>query len=139
MWRNSNFFDSGRVDEFRITEQFNIKNSPHSVRYGHRFRAEQRISSVLTIHRLRYRFAIDFPLEGKTLDIGESYMLFSMETLASFSTSLKPFYDLRLRGGIGWRLNQRSNLQISIEYRIGDYTRIAEDVFLLETALNLGL
>ncbi|MGB5237631.1 MAG: DUF2490 domain-containing protein [Flavobacteriaceae bacterium] len=139
MWRNSNLFDNGQVDEFRITEQFNIRNSPHSVRYGHRFRAEQRISSVLTIYRFRYRFAIDFPLEGKTLDIGESYMLWSVENLASFSNSIKPFYDLRLRGGIGWRLSQRSNLQISLEYRMVDYTRVVLDVFLLETTLNLGL
>ena len=139
LWRNSKIFNEDRVDEYRITEQYNITLTPLVVRFGHRLRAEQRISSVRTIHRFRYRFAIDFPLAGEKLDVGESYALASIESLLSVARTAQAAYDLRLRGGWGWRLSPKSNLQMTLEYRLLNYTRMVDHVLLLETALNLGL
>ena len=139
MWRNSNLFDDGRLNEFRITQQYNITSSPTKFRYGHRFRSEQRLFSGLSIFRFRYRLALDFPLQGEVLDVGESYSIFGAEVLLSTASALDPIYDLRLRGGMGWRVSPKSKLQFVIEYRIIDYTDDIRHVLLLETALNLGL
>ena len=72
LWRNSKIFDDARSNEFRITEQYNIISRPLTIRYAHRIRAEQRIFPNLTIHRFRYRFGLDFPLQGQKLDVGEA-------------------------------------------------------------------
>ena len=61
-------FDEGS-NELRFTEQFNYKHQKLSFRYGHRFRAEQRILETRTVFRQRYRFSIDFPLNGEKLNI----------------------------------------------------------------------
>lgn len=139
MWRNSKLFDDMRLNEFRLTQQYNITSSPTKFRYGHRFRSEQRLFSGLTIFRFRYRLALDFPLEGDVLDVGETYSVFGVEPVLSLASALEPIYDLRLRGGMGWRISPKSKLQFVLEYRLVDYTSDTDHVLLLETALNLGL
>jgi hypothetical protein len=63
---------------------------------GYRVRAEQRITDKPTIHRFRYRFAIDFPLQGEALDVGERYAVFSAKSLLSVAKALLPEYDQRV-------------------------------------------
>ena len=139
MWRNSKLFDDGRLNEFRLTQQYNITSSPTKYRYGHRFRSEQRLFSGLTIFRFRYRLALDFPLQGDVLDVGETYSVFGTEALLSVASALEPIYDLRLRGGLGWRLSPKSKLQFVLEYRLINYTSDTSHALLLETLLNLGI
>lgn len=139
LWRNSKVFEDEKFNEFRLTEQYNIILKPHNLRFGHRIRAEQRFSSLINIYRFRYRFAIDFPLQGSQVDIGETYMLWSIENLWSVSSSLKPIYGLRFRGGLGWQLSMGSTLQFVIEYRLQNFTSFVDHIVLLETALNLRL
>ena len=59
MWRQSEDFELGTFNEFRLTQKFSLVRRPGKVRLGHRVMAEQRISSALTIFRFRYRFAAD--------------------------------------------------------------------------------
>ena len=139
MWRNLKLFDDDRLNEFRLTQQYNITSSPTKFRYGHRFRSEQRLFSGLTVFRFRYRLALDFPLQGDVLDVGESFSVFGVETLLSTASSLEPFYTLRLRSGLGWRISPESKFQFVLEYRLIDYTRDTSHALLLETALILGL
>ena len=139
MWRNSKWFDDFRLNEFRITQQYNITTSPTKFRYGHRFRTEQRLFSGLTVFRFRYRLALDFPLQGEKLDVGESYAILGAEALLSLASSIDPLYNLRIRSGMGWRYSPKSKIQFVLEYRLIDYTNITSHALLLETALNLGL
>ncbi len=70
LYRFRETFDGG-ANELRLTQQYNIQSSPYVVRYGHRLRSEQRITAAKTTHRFRYRFSLDFPLQGEKLDVGE--------------------------------------------------------------------
>ena len=138
-WRNSRIFEQDNFNEFRITEEYNLRYRPRIIRYGHRFRVEQRLSSRSTVHRFRYRITADFPLEGDILDVGESYMVWGLENLLSVGKSRSSAYTIRFRGGIGWRLSLKTNLQFLLEYRLRDYTHSSDHIFVLETLLNLRL
>lgn len=127
-------FEPDRSNELRFTEQFNLTDKFGAVRIGNRFRAEQRITPDLTVHRFRYRLAIDFPLSGETLDVGEAYFVASTEGLLSVAKSIKPEWDQRLTGNFGWLLNAETKVQMGLEYRIEDYGQQPENVvFLLMT------
>lgn len=139
LWRCLEIFDDDSVNEIRLTEQYNINSRANVIRFGYRFRAEQRFNSIRNIYRFRNRIALDFPLQGETLDIGESYFLGSLENVLSVAQSLEPFHALRFRGGLGWQLSQKSKLQFVLQYRLNNLTRNAFHVLLLETTLILGL
>ncbi|WP_299098527.1 DUF2490 domain-containing protein [uncultured Winogradskyella sp.] len=104
-------------DELRLVQQFNYTKKKNAIRFGHRFRTEQRFLKDLTILRTRYRFAIDFPLNGEKLDIGEPYLVASMEGLLSTSSKLKPELDHRATYQMGWLLSKKSKFQFGFEYR----------------------
>jgi hypothetical protein len=128
-------FDNGN-DELRLTQQFNFKKRAYVVRYGHRFRLEQRIFSNLTIIRYRYRFALDFPLNGEKLDIGEGYFIGSMEALLSQSSKLKPELDHRTTINFGWLLTEQLKLQLGLEYRFEAWNIETEQrLFILTSAI----
>ena len=123
-------------NELRLTQQFNLTSKPYVVRFGHRIRSEQRITKSATVHRFRYRFAVDFPLKGEKLDIGEPYFVGTLENLLSVARSASPQYDTRLTGFIGWQLDANLKLQFGVEYRLEEYTSGLPQnmVFLLTTA-----
>ena len=132
-------FDDGE-DELRLTQQFNSTARPLVVRFGHRFRSEQRITQSQTVHRFRYRFALDFPLKGEKLDLGEPYFVGGFENLLSVSNSSIPQYDTRLTGQLGWRLEDGVKLQFGLEYRCEDYTsEVPQNVVFLLTSVQWAL
>lgn len=104
-------------NELRLTQQFNYTKKNLALRFGHRVRFEQRILDNLTILRSRYRFALDFPLNGEKLDVGESYIITSMEALMSKSKKIKPEIDHRTTAHLGWLVSEKLKLQFGIEYR----------------------
>ncbi len=138
MYRFRENFDDG-PNELRFTQQYNITQKKFVVRYGHRFRTEQRITDVMTTHRFRYRFSIDFPLLGERIDIGEPYLVGNLETLLSLARSQGPQYDQRLTLNLGWLLNKETKLQVGTEYRFEDFTVETENVLFLLTTLNFSL
>ncbi|WP_233244047.1 DUF2490 domain-containing protein [Tamlana fucoidanivorans] len=117
LYRNRDWFQRGS-DEFRLTEQFNYTKQKLGVRYGHRIRFEQRFFKTSTVYRQRYRFAVDFPLNGEKLDIGETYLISAVESLLSLSDLYQPETDLRLTAQIGWQLSQALKLQTGLEHRL---------------------
>ncbi|RNC92533.1 MAG: DUF2490 domain-containing protein [Allomuricauda sp.] len=131
-------FDEGS-NEIRLTQQYNITNRPFVVRFGHRLRAEQRILKSLTIHRFRYRFSLDFPLQGERLDIGEAYLIGNVETLLSVPKSTNPEYDQRFTLNIGWLLNKELKFQIGAEYRFEDFMEGTQHVLFFLSTLNFSL
>jgi len=98
-YRFRNVFETDEENELRFTQQYNFKHQRSSLRYGHRFRAEQRITPSLTTYRFRYRFAIDLPLNGEKLDVGEPYLITSTESLLSTARTKVPEYVLIPRQG----------------------------------------
>ncbi len=138
-YRFRNNFE-GKENELRLTQQYNITNKPFTIRYGHRVRTEQRITNSMTIHRFRYRFAVDFPIIGEKLDPGEPYFIGAFENLLSVAKNNAPQYDTRLSGQVGWQLNDGIKFQMGVEYRIEDYSSgLPQNVLFLLTSAQLSL
>lgn len=137
LYRLRENFDGG-ANELRLTQQYNLQYKPRVIRYGHRLRTEQRITTLKTVHRFRYRFSLDFPMQGEKLDIGESYFVGNLENLLSV-TSAKPQYDARFTLNFGWKLSEKTKFQIGSEYRLEDYNKNLEQVLFFLSALNISL
>lgn len=138
-YRLRNPFDGGD-NQFRITQQYNITHTPFTLRLGHRLRAEQHIHKAMTLHRFRYRFAVDFPLRGQKVDLGEPYLVGSLEQLLSLAPGASPQYDLRCVGQIGWNLDHGLQLQMGLEYRLEEYTSgISQNILFLLTSAQISL
>ena len=101
-YRFREVFSNENRDELRFTEQYAITKRGFAIRYGHRIRAEQRIQSNQTEHRMRYRFMLDFPLWSQDLDINEIYLALGTESLWSMGVHQKPVFDQRIMLDFGW-------------------------------------
>jgi hypothetical protein len=134
-YRNRTIFDD-TPDELRITQQLNHTKQGFGIRFGHRFRTEQRILPSKTIFRQRYRFAIDLPLNGEKLNIGEPYLVASMELLLSLSSLDKPEIDHRTTTQIGWQISEDMKFQTGLEYRFEAFNINTEyRLFILTSAI----
>jgi hypothetical protein len=138
-YRFRKVFEPDMGNELRLTQQYNITFRPRIVRVGHRLRSEQRIFNELTIHRFRYRFALDRPLIGEKLDVGEPYFVGTLESLLSVGRGTAPQYDQRVGLNLGWLLSEKSKIQAGLEYRREDFTATGADVLFLNTSLVLSL
>ena len=138
-YRFRNPFNRETSNEIRLTQQFNVTFKKASIRYGNRFRAEQRITNENTVHRFRYRFAMDFPLKGEELDVGEPYLVLSTEALLSVGKSMNPEYDQRITPKLGWVLSPTTKFQIGGEYRAENYMNRVENELFFLTELVLSL
>jgi hypothetical protein len=135
-YRNRDWFEASGSDELRFTEQFNYIKQRLGVRYGHRLRTEQRILDTKTIFRQRYRFAVDFPLNGEKLDIGETYLVNAAEGLLSLSEFGKPETDIRISAQIGWQIHENLKLQTGLEHLLEAFNPVAKNnVFVLTSAI----
>ena len=139
MFRLREPFEGPDQNELRFTQQFNLLHRNHSIRFGHRFRTEQRIFPSRTIHRFRYRFAADGPLQGEQLDPGELYWVGNLEALTSIGKGIRPIYDLRASAWLGFLANDMAKIQIGTEYRrVGLWLEGRPVIFLLSSLiLNL--
>lgn len=138
-YRFREVFEDDKANELRFTQQYNSTQKFRSLRLGNRFRAEQRITPSQTIHRFRYRLALDLPLQGVQLDIGESYFIASTESLLSVAESNKPEYDQRITAYLGWLLSEKTKLQVGSEFRFENYTQNTENILFLLTGLIFSL
>ena len=132
-------FEPDKENELRLIQQYNFTTKTSIIRFGHRFRSEQRIQPSLTIFRFRYRFAMDLPLQGEKLDLGEAYLIASTESLLSASSANKPSYDQRFSTQLGFKLSEAYKLQMGIEYRTENFNNHLEQVFFLNSAFILTL
>lgn len=138
LYRFRENFDGG-ANELRLTQQYNLHYKPNVVRYGHRLRTEQRITSLKTTHRYRYRFSLDLPLQGEKLDVGEPYFVGNFENLLSVAKEQRPQYDVRFTLNFGWKITEKTKFQIGSEYRFEDYSQNLEHVLFLLSSLNISL
>ncbi|WP_340199695.1 DUF2490 domain-containing protein [Ascidiimonas sp. W6] len=138
LYRFRDGFEGGS-NELRITQQYNYAIRPVAIRFGHRIRAEQRITTLKTIHRFRYRFAVDFALNGEKTDIGEAYLAISTEALLSVAKASLPAYDHRLTIQIGWLLTDKLRFQTGTEYRSENFVKGTEPVLLFLSSLIFSI
>ncbi len=138
-YRFRTIFEDTKFNELRFTQQYNVTHKPRNIRYGHRLRAQQRITTQQTVHRFRYRFAIDFPLKGEQIDIGEPYFVTNTEFLLSIAENKLPQYDQRIAANVGWLITSKTKLQAGIQYRIEDFTHQTRFEFFIHTNLILSL
>ncbi|MBV7268731.1 DUF2490 domain-containing protein [Winogradskyella sp. WHY3] len=127
----------GGSNELRLTQQYNYTKKNLALRFGHRIRFEQRILETLTILRSRYRFALDFPLNGEKLDVGESYLITSMEALLSKNKKIKPELDHRTTAQMGWLFSEKLKFQFGLEYRFEAFNVKTEEKLFILTSLIL--
>ncbi len=133
-YRNRDAFNSGK-DEIRITQQFNINNRRLVWRFGHRFRTEQRSIDSKLSYRFRYRLALDRPLNGDKLDIGEAYFVIASEVLHSITNTNSPISGNRWSAQIGWAISNNLKVQFGLEHRFDDFfNQVAHSTFLLSSA-----
>lgn len=138
-YRNRGLF-SNSANELRITEQFNYnKKLQFGIRLGHRIRSEQRLLNTETIFRQRYRLAIDFPLNGEKLDIGEAYFVAALEGLLSLSEISKPEIDQRTTAQVGWQLSETLKLQTGLEFRFEAFNIKTQNLLFVLTSVILKI
>ncbi|KAB8151151.1 DUF2490 domain-containing protein [Kordia sp. TARA_039_SRF] len=138
MYRFRENFDD-RSNELRFTQQYNYTYRPNIVRFGHRLRTEQRITTNATVHRFRYRFTIDLPLSGEKLDIGEPYFVANAESLLSVTKTETPQIDQRFATQIGWQWTENVKFQTGLEYRFEDYNTTTREILFVLTSLILKI
>lgn len=117
LYRFAALYENTRPNEFRLTQQYQRTLKPYTVRFSHRLRLEERFIDAKLIPRFRYRFGIDFPLNGQELNVGEAYALANVEALLQLQNSLSPKYDYRALTGIGVLISPDVKLQVSLQYR----------------------
>lgn len=105
------------VDGNRIIQQYAFLNRLRDFRIGHRIRTDQTFTRGQKVEwRLRYRVASEFPLNGATLDPGESYFMISNEPI--FSLKGGGFnLENRLILTLGKLYAKSQKLEYSIDYR----------------------
>ncbi|MEJ2583983.1 MAG: DUF2490 domain-containing protein, partial [Robiginitalea sp.] len=118
LYRFRELFENQSANELRLTQQLNIVLRGNSLRYGHRLRTEQRLLPSQTLHRFRYRFAVDGPLQGKKLNPGELYWIGGLEGLLTVGKNLRPGYSIRTSGWLGYLASNKLRIQIGGEYRL---------------------
>ena len=139
LYRFREAFEEQNTNELRLTQQVNFVNRGQSLRFGHRLRAEQRIFPSLTLHRFRYRFAVDGPLQGKSLDPGELYWIGGLEGLFTSGKGIEPSYSLRTIGWLGYLANDLIKIQVGGEYRIAQLWDSNRPFLFLLTSLVFNL
>lgn len=138
MYRNRNAFESSS-NEVRLTQQYNRKSIFKTLRLGHRFRSEQRFYSDFTAFRFRYRLALDIPLQGLKLDVGETYLVVTNETLLTTTKIQKPEFEYRIAPTLGLLISKDLNLEFGVELRLDKLNIQTEDSVFFNTSIEITL
>lgn len=138
MYRNRDAFESSS-NEIRLTQQYNYKTISRTLRLGHRLRSEQRFYDDFTTFRFRYRFAIDMPLQGLKLDVGETYLVVTNEGLLTIANVMKPEVGYRISPSLGILVTQDLNIEFGVELRLSEINIKTEESVFFNTSVELNL
>ena len=102
----------------RIIQQFSVIQILSGLRLSHRVRADQTFFRQRnTEFRIRYRINAEFPLQGRSIDNKEFYLIISAEPIFSVQGS-ETDIEGRLVGSVGYLFNRNNKLQLGPDYRI---------------------
>ena len=138
LYRNREAFEDSS-NEIRLTQQYNLKSISRTFRLGHRFRSEQRFYNDFTAFRFRYRFAIDVPLQGLKLDVGETYLILTNEGLLSTAKNAKPEIGYRISPSIGLQASNDLTIEFGIELRLSELNINTRESIFFNTSVDLRL
>ena len=138
MYRNRDAFEASS-NEIRLTQQLNRKTVSRTWRLGHRFRSEQRFYDDYIEFRFRYRFAMDVPLQGLKLDVGETYLVITNEGLLTNSNRIKPEIEYRFSPSVGVLLTEDLNIEFGLELRLDKLNIATEDTVFFNTSVELKI
>lgn len=138
MYRNRDAFEDSS-NEIRLTQQYNYKTISRTFRLGHRFRSEQRFYDDFTAFRFRYRLAIDVPLQGLKLDVGETYLVVTNEGLFTTTKVRKPEIGYRISPSLGILVSKDLNIEFGLELRLSELNIKTEESVFLNTSVEFSL
>lgn len=107
------------IQQYAITQRFT------SMRLGHRIRTDQTFSSLSApVFRLRYRAALEIPLNGETIDPTEFYVKFNNEYVQILEAGE---YDLEIRliPLLGYDISDNERVELGLDYRIDSFLQEA--------------
>jgi hypothetical protein len=111
---------SGFVFAHRVSSQYVYSRNLSNYRYAHRlvFEANFRPQQANN-YRLRYRFALELPLSGATVDVHEYYIRTMSELFLTLPTpNANADGEARASFFIGNRLTKTQKLELGLDYRI---------------------
>ena len=138
LYRNREAFEDSS-NEIRLTQQYNFKTISRTFRLGHRFRSEQRFYNDFTAFRFRYRFAIDVPLQGLKLDVGETYFILTNEGLLTTTKRDKPEIGYRISPSIGLQASNDLTIEFGVELRLSELNIETKESIFFNTSVDLRL
>lgn len=106
---------------FRSIQQITSNKRSASTRIGHRLRTDQTFEPNEKIRlRLRYRFSLEVPLQGQSLNDQEFYTLTSIEQIAIYQTA-NADWEQRLSAVLGYYFNSNHKLEFGLDYRLDNF------------------
>lgn len=138
MFRNRSVFEDSS-NEIRFTQQYNRKSIFKTLRFGHRIRSEQRFYDNYTAFRFRYRLALDLPLQGLKLDVGETYLVLTNEALLTSAKINKPELEYRISPSFGVLLSKDLNFEFGVELRLDKINIKTDETVFLNSSIELKI
>lgn len=132
-------FDSRLPEELRTMQQFVNARTYNSLKVTHRLRWDQRWRGERLTHRWRYQLSGSIPLSGAVADVSEFYLTGALESIFIAENDQNPDYDQRVSVGIGKKLSEAYQLQLTAEYRWENYTRETERLLFMNLSLFYSL
>ena len=109
---------SGFVFAHRVSGQYVYSRILSNYRYAHRLILEANFRpQQANNYRLRYRFALELPLSGATVDVHEYYIRTMSELFFTLPTP-NADGEVRISFFIGHRITKTQKLELGLDYRI---------------------
>ena len=136
-WQMQAKWDDIEPTEYFIRPQlqYSISNKYAKYRTTHRFLVDVGFEkNEPIVSRLRYRYNIELPLSGASVDVGEWYIKVGLENIFIYKN---PTFsqEIRITPFIGYLLNKANKLEIGVDYR---FTHPFEAKYAHQAWLNLG-
>jgi len=110
-------FQDGEVVH-RFIQQVSSASKKGSVRIGHRLRTDETFTALESPEwRFRYRFSIEVPLNGLSINDREWYALASAEALGRVQQS-DFSYEQRAVFSLGYNINSANKIETGFDYRL---------------------
>ncbi|GAB5522753.1 MAG: hypothetical protein Roseis2KO_06250 [Roseivirga sp.] len=110
----------GRDFVYRTLQQISYSRRGQ-FRLAHRFRTDQTfVSNQATRYRFRYRFSIEVPLKGQSLNDGEWYLISSVEQIAQLQGAGWQ-WEQRQATALGYYINGKNKVEVGFDYRLDDF------------------
>lgn len=141
-------------DENRFWEQLSINQSVNRTKIQHRFRLEQRfmekwntaensnvyLAETVLNHRIRYRLMLLIPINKNEMQDQTLFANLFNEVMLGLGKKDQPlsFDQNRLYAGLGWRFNDRFNVQIGYQFQYVEKTNGVPDdqLHILQTGIT---